>query len=195
MSDEDMRQLATMYLEETLRIQHIIEDLLTLSRADAKEMLLEMTQVPIGDLVRDVADDASILASSKDLSVELGPTADAVVMGDPTRLRQMLRALVSNAVRYTEAGGAIRLSSMVADQTAHVTVQDTGIGIPAESLPHVFERFYRVDASRSRDGGGSGLGLALAKWIAESHGGSISVESELGKGSTFVVHLPLAQDL
>jgi signal transduction histidine kinase len=114
-----------------------------------------------------------------------------VVKGDRAKLRQLLLNILDNAIRYTPRGGEISVSVQAEGEMAVVSISDTGIGIPSEDLPHIFERFYRVDRARSRSEGGSGLGLAIAKHIAEIHGGRIEIESELGTGSTFRVYLPL----
>ncbi|WP_049823060.1 sensor histidine kinase [Thermobaculum terrenum] len=120
------------------------------------------------------------------MSIEgLAPTQ---VRGDPDALRQLLLILLDNALKYTAAGGRITVGLEAGGDAAVLKVADTGIGIPPEHLPHIFERFYRVDPARS--GGGSGLGLAIARWLAEAHGGGIQVESAPGRGSTFTVRLP-----
>ena len=113
------------------------------------------------------------------------------LQGDPDGLKQLLLILVDNAIKYTPEGGRVQLAMRTEPGAAVVTVADTGIGIDPEDLPHLFERFYRADKARSRDLGGTGLGLSIAKWIAESHGGHISVESTVGQGSTFTLRLPL----
>ena len=123
--------------------------------------------------------------------VRLGHEDQALVQGDADRLKQLLLNLVSNAIAYTPEGGTITLSlNLRPDGWVRVCVADTGIGISSENLPHIFDRFWRVDRARTRKAGGSGLGLSIAKSIAEAHGGTLEVESELGKGSTFEVLLP-----
>ena len=148
--------------------------------------------VSLDALLRDIYEETLILASEKSLRVDLVENAPAVVTGDETRLRRLFRALTSNAVRYSDPGGEIWIRSRTEDGSVRVEVEDTGIGIPASSVGKIFERFYRVDEARSRDSGGSGLGLCLARWIAESHQGRIEVSSEPGKGSLFRVTLPVA---
>jgi signal transduction histidine kinase len=113
------------------------------------------------------------------------------VSGDKVKLRQLFINILENAVRYTPADGSVSVSLVRKDLNALISINDTGIGIPSEHLPHIFERFYRVDKARSRADGGVGLGLAIAKYIAESHKGNITVESEVGKGTTFTVTIPL----
>jgi signal transduction histidine kinase len=113
------------------------------------------------------------------------------VTGDPQRLSQLLYILLDNAIKYTPQGGEVKLSLSIVGQQLCISVQDTGIGIRPEDYQRIFERFYRSDKSRSRQMGGHGLGLSIAKWIVDTHKGTIKVSSELGKGSTFMIHIPL----
>ena len=190
MSQEEVQQFAGMFLEETGRMAHIIDDLLTLAKAEAGTVNIRHEPVHLGDLIQDLFDDAVMLASRKNVNVELTENVDMNIMGDSSRLRQLFRALISNAVQYTDAGGTIRIRATAKDEHVCVHVEDSGIGIPPESRERIFTRFYRVDEARTREMGGSGLGLALAKWIAEAHQGTITVHSEVGKGSVFSVTLP-----
>jgi signal transduction histidine kinase len=124
--------------------------------------------------------------------VRLGHEDQATVLGDPDRLRQLLLNLVDNAIKYTQEGEVIlSLWRDLAKGEVRISVQDTGLGIPADALPMLFRRFYRTDKARSRKLGGTGLGLAIVQWIVQAHGGTITVASEEGKGSTFTVTLPL----
>ncbi|MGB8346830.1 MAG: ATP-binding protein, partial [Ktedonobacteraceae bacterium] len=116
----------------------------------------------------------------------------AVISGDTMRLIQVMMVLVDNALTYTNAGGCISLSVAVRNKQAYFAVCDTGIGIAPEDVSHLFERFFRADPARSRAAGGSGLGLSIADWIVHAHGGSVTVESQIGHGSTFTMILPLA---
>jgi signal transduction histidine kinase len=118
-----------------------------------------------------------------------------MVLGDSDRLKQLLLNLVENAIKYTPPGGKVGLSLSHKTGWAHLEVADSGVGIPPENLPHIFDRFYRVDKSRTRAQGGSGLGLSIAKWIAQAHGGAIRAESEVGVGTTFTVTLPVYTSL
>ncbi len=186
-------RLAATYLEETVRMSRIVEDLLTLAKADAGQLVMEHESVQMKDLVRDLNEDAQILGATKDLRVELTANDSACVTGDPLRLRQLFRAILSNAVQYTDPGGTIRISSTLSGKDLLVAIEDTGVGIPRGSLDMIFHRFYRVDTARSRAEGGSGLGLPIAKWIAEAHHGAIAVNSREGRGSRFTVRLPVAQ--
>jgi heavy metal sensor kinase len=192
MSSEQGQQLAATFLEESVRISNIVDDLLTLSRADDGQMSLDEDPVNLAPMIEDLSEEAQILAGDCDLAVELGVNDPVTVLGDAVQLRRLFRSLVTNAVRYTDPGGAIRLQSRREGSKVQVAVEDAGLGIPAEALPKIFDRFYRVDRARSRARGGSGLGLPLAKWIAEAHGGRITVTSEVGRGSRFVVTLPVA---
>jgi signal transduction histidine kinase len=121
--------------------------------------------------------------------------ADVIVLADRTRLRQLFLNIVTNALKYTTTG-SVKMSLVAHERTVAFTVRDTGMGISAADLPHIFERFYRADRARSRSAerGGFGLGLAISQWIAEAHGGTISVRSRLGRGTTFTVTLPVAEE-
>ncbi len=193
MTQEELRQFAGVLLEETGRMAHVIDDLLTLAKAESGTVAIRKEPVNIEELILDLFDDAQMLAAKKNLTVTLPENRPARVIGDQVRLRQLFRGLISNAMQYTDARGTITIRSNVDRTHVHVSVEDTGIGIPPESLDKIFARFYRVDEARSRDTGGSGLGLAIAKWIVDAHGGTISVRSTVGIGSTFTVSLPLGQ--
>jgi heavy metal sensor kinase len=184
-------KLATTYLEETVRMSRLVEDLLMLAKADAGQLVLQDDNVPMANLVLDLFEDAQILCATKELQVVLDANDQAMVRGDTHRLRQLFRAILSNAVQYTDPGGKIHMRSKVGDHDLLVEIEDTGIGIPPESMEKIFQRFYRVEDARDHARGGSGLGLAIAKWIAEVHHGSISVRSTPGTGSCFTVRLPL----
>jgi len=192
LTPREAQELASMYLEESSRLSRIVDDLLTLARVETGQLSLSLEPVEIHRLLEDIHEDALILASGKEMTVTMERNDEARLQGDPVRLRQLFRALVSNAVRYTDPGGSILIRSRRLGAEVQVSIEDTGIGIPPESLDRIFERFYRVDEARTRARGGSGLGLALARWIAEAHHGSIEVRSTPGKGSCFTVHLPLS---
>jgi len=169
-----------------------VDDLLTLARVEAGQMSVNKERVQMDRLLNDIHEDALILAVKKRISVTMERNDGVQIIGDPVRLRQLLRALVSNAVRYTDPGGQISIRSERGAREIEISIEDTGIGIPPDSIDRIFDRFYRVDEARSRAHGGSGLGLAIAKWIAEAHQGSINVRSTPGKGSCFTVHLPIS---
>ena len=191
-------------LHETARMADLVESLLTLARADEGRFDLHRERVEMEPLVREVFETAQILGEHAGLTVGMPVVEDAIVMGDRTRLRQLFLNLVTNAIKYTPRGGRVEISLSTRLDGLTFTVRDTGIGISAADLPHVFERFYRADRARSRrvqapDGtwtderGGFGLGLAISQWIARAHGGTLTATSRLGRGSTFVVSLPLEE--
>jgi heavy metal sensor kinase len=172
---------------EAERLGRLVNDLLALARADAGQRI---TRTPV-DLDRIVVEVMRAMRHQAG-DVDLGITTlePAIVDGDPDRLKQVLVILIENALRYTPAGGHVRVSLQRQDGEAVLTVEDTGIGIARVDLPHVFDRFYRADPARSRVAGGSGLGLAIAKWIVEAHGGRIEIDSEPDHGAIFRVWLP-----
>lgn len=191
-------------LHETTRIADLVDSLLTLARADERRFDLHLEPVALDALVREVFETAVILGEANGLNVSMPLVEPVTIAGDPTRLRQLLLNLITNAIKYTPTGGSVELSLESFGKTAAVSVRDTGVGIAAADLPHIFERFWRADRARSRkvpsaespwtmERGGFGLGLAIGQWIAEAHGGTISVRSRLGRGSTFTVTLPVVE--
>ena len=177
---------------EAQHLQHLIDDLRTLSLADAGELSLTRQWMMPRALLERTA--AAYRAQADDHGVALSVQSAAnlpEVDVDPERIAQVLSNLVSNALRYTPAGGAITLAATAQADTVQLRVQDTGAGIAPEALPHIFERFYRADPSRQQENGSSGLGLAIAKSIVEAHGGTIGVESVVGRGTTFTINLPV----
>lgn len=173
---------------ETHRLSQIVADLLALARADAG-VSLRRRRVDLDRILLDAVADARHLARGQQL--EIDALEPVVINGDPDRLRQLLLALLDNAVKYTPAGGRIGVA-LVRDATrAHLTIADDGVGIPAVNLPHIFDRFYRADPARSRDPGGTGLGLSIARWIVEQHDGDIAVTSEPGAGTHVTIQLPI----
>ncbi|HUA21600.1 MAG TPA: heavy metal sensor histidine kinase [Bryobacteraceae bacterium] len=188
---ETYRESLRQIMAESDRMTHLIDDLLVLARADAGLPALPLDRLELTPLVRDVCEQGQVLAQSRQLDIraEIPDEPIYVAANDPA-LRRLLLLLVDNAVKYTPAGGHITVSVGRESGAATVTVRDTGIGIPDAALPHVFERFYRVDESRNRDAGGAGLGLSIAKWIAEVHHASLEAESVVGQGSAFRVRFP-----
>jgi len=189
------RDVIGSMLEEVDRLTRLADSLLTLTRAESGKINLTSEVSDVGELTRNVADQLRVLAEEKQQSLRIETANPSRVLCDPAILRLGLTNLLHNAIKYTPAGGAIRVgvNATVAGQ-ATIEVQDTGPGIPAAHQQKVFERFYRVDAGRSRDMGGVGLGLAIARWAVEANGGRIELESEEEKGSLFRVVLPLAAD-
>src|SRR5258706_1902814 len=173
---------------EVKRMSRLVRDLLLLAQADSGRMPLVESSVELGTLAFEVFKQAKVLAQQVDL--RLGVIEAVRVHGDEDRLKQLLLNLVTNAIKYTPAGGQVTVSVNQKNGYAFVKVSDTGIGIPKDELEHIFDRFYRVDKARSREMGGTGLGLSIASWIAEAHKGRIWAESEEGKGSVFTLQLP-----
>ncbi len=178
--------------EETLLLGRLVTDLRDLSLAEAGHLPLHLEPMDLGELAGRVLAGIQAEAENRGVRLEMEmPEGLPPVVADPDRVGQVLRNLLGNALRYTSAGGVVRVSAAPDHGFVQVTVSDTGAGIPAEDLPRVFDRFYRVDKSRARSSGGSGLGLSVAKQLVEAQGGRIWAESEPGKGSAFHFTLPL----
>ena len=175
--------------EETTRL---VESLLTLARADAGASNLRFTKMDLAPTLEKIGHQFSTLADSKGLSfsshIKKGPL---LLKGDSAALDSLLRALLENALKYTPSGGVVWLRGSSVSGNVVIEVEDSGIGISAEDVPRIFDRFFRADQARSREVPGSGLGLSIARWIAEAHDGRIELESQVGAGSTFRVVLPL----
>lgn len=197
MSDRANQTEKLVALEEALheitRMADLVESLLTLARADEGRFDLHREPVQLQPLVQEVFETALILGEAAEVTVNLPFTADVTVMGDRTRLRQLFLNLVTNAIKYTPPGGKVELGLGQHPDTVTFAVRDTGIGIAAADVDHIFERFWRADRVRSRlsERGGFGLGLAISQWIAQAHGGTLTVASRLGRGTLFTVTLPL----
>ncbi len=188
---EEYREALRQVGEEAERTSQLVEDLLTLARADAGLHAWPMTQVDLTKLIEEEVEHARALASRHGLAVESNSQASPVLLnGHEAGLRRLLSVLVDNAIRYTPPGGSVNLRARQDANSVQIEVRDTGVGIPPEVIPHIFERFYRADESRNRDAGGSGLGLSIAKWIADRHDAKIQVESAPERGSAFTVVFP-----
>jgi heavy metal sensor kinase len=187
---EDYREVVGSMLEEVDRLTRLADELLTLARAEAGEAKLHPELVDLSSLMTEVSDRLSVLAEERDQIVEARADGPVMVHGDRLALRQALLNLLDNAIKYSPRGTRVILEAGWARGDAFVAVKDQGPGIAAEHRERVFERFYRIDKSRSREMGGAGLGLSLAKWTAEAHGGRIELESEEGGGSTFRLVFP-----
>lgn len=182
------RRFLSIIDAETDRLSRLIEDLLTLSSIESKEKIIHPQPVCIQRSVRSVMNILGPQISEKGLHVELiSAHALPMIVADEDLLGQVLINLLDNAIKYTPPNGKIIIRCRRRDSRVLTTITDTGMGIPHDSIPRVFERFYRVDKARSRERGGTGLGLAIVKHIVESHGGEVFVDSEVGKGSTFGV--------
>jgi signal transduction histidine kinase len=186
--------LVSSLLEDTLLLQGLVEDLQELSMAESGRLQLQRAPTDLDDLVGSVAAAHHARALQRGIAVYLDARTGLVVDVDARRVRQVVTNLIENAIRHTDAGGQIVVSAHRTEWGARIAVRDTGAGIEAAHLPHIFDRFYRTDASRNRATGGSGLGLAITRELVHAHGGTIDVSSVLGQGSTFVVDLPAAVD-
>ncbi len=179
---------------EVDRLTRMVGDLLLLARVESGKLPLDRQPVELDTLLLEVLQQTQVLASGK-LNLRLEEIDQVLVCGDRDRLKQVLLNLIGNAIKYTPDGGEVVAGLRKEEDRARLTISDTGPGIPDEDLPHIFERFYRAEKSRTRskDGKGFGLGLSIAYWIIRHHDGQIEVESEVGQGTTFRVWLPLAE--
>lgn len=195
-SESEYREALSMVREQTRRLTRIVEDMFTLARADAERRDMEQKDFYLDELVSETARAASLLAAHKNVRIETSLMSEVACRGDENLLRQMILNLFDNAIKYTPPGGEVSVTLTRTDSVCEIAVTDTGIGIPAEAQAHIFERFYRVDKSRSRsevdNGGGAGLGLSIARWIAESHRGSLELRHSDHRGSTFIAVLPVS---
>lgn len=183
-------RLTAALLGEALQLQSIVDDLQDLATADAAGLTLSPRRLPLGRLLGDVMAAHRGSADAKSVTMTTTAPEGLDVLADPVRIRQALGNLVSNAIRHTPAGGTVTLSGTGDRHDTVIAVTDTGTGIAADDLPHIFDRFWRADSSRSRDTGGSGLGLSIVSHIVHAHGGSVRAESSLGRGTTIVLRLP-----
>jgi heavy metal sensor kinase len=191
-SPEEYGLVLESNLEEIDRMARIVEDLLFLSRADLGEVSMERQLVRLDALVEDIQRQAAVLGHEHGIEVLIEANQPVTVLGDDLRLRELILNIVENAVRYSRAGGQVKMALTREGSVVHLTVSDQGIGISREAQGRIFDRFYRADEARAHSPKGTGLGLAICKWIADVHQGHIEVESEPGKGSRFTVVLPVA---
>jgi heavy metal sensor kinase len=194
LSLEEQQQMLISVVEECERLTRLTDQLLTLSREDAGGTHHVRALVDLAALVHNVAETMKPLMEAKELRFEIAGQMPYAIDGDAARLRQVFINLLDNAIKYTPNGGSVTIQLSQEGDKAFVRICDTGIGIAPEHQPHVFERFYRVDKARSRAEGGTGLGLSIARSIIQSHDGEISLTSELGKGTTIVVALPIGAE-
>jgi two-component system heavy metal sensor histidine kinase CusS len=187
---EHYRRVLGDVLEEVERLTRLAEQLLFLCREDAGLVPLVMKGVRLDEVVREAADHMSVVAEAKGLTIEGGDLASCPIRADAEQIRRLLFNLLDNAIKFTPTGGTVRVGLERSDGHARLTIADTGVGIPAEQIPHVFERFYRVDPARGRDTDGTGLGLAICRSIAEAHGGRVEIESTVGLGTRAILTLP-----
>ena len=190
-TETEYRESVEVMLEEAVRMGRIVDDMLTLARADAGEIPIERAPVYLDEVVADAARTAKPLAEQRGVALDLEPSPEAIeVVGDEDLLRRAVLNLVDNAIKYTEPGGTVRARAVCDSGGARVEIEDTGPGIAPADRERIFERFYRIDKARSRDAGGAGLGLSIVRWAAEAHGGRVDLASEPGAGSRFSLVLP-----
>lgn len=189
--EKNRRRFIEIIHDHALRLGRLTDDLLRLAQAEAGQLQLELQPITFSSIIDPCIETTRAKAAQKGLKLEVQFMADSpVLMGDNRSLQSVLQELLDNAIRYSSPGGEIRISTAVSKSEAIISVSDTGIGIPKMDQERIFERFYRTDPARSRESGGTGLGLSIAKHLIEAHGGHIQVASEVGKGSTFSIHLP-----
>lgn len=191
MDDEKARkQFLQIIWKESDRLAHLIDDLLHLSKLEREDLELEWQEIQVTEIAKEVIELLRSKAEEKSITLTTTFQPELTMIGDPLRFRQILINLVSNAINYTSPHGQVWVEVMEKENQVVMIVKDNGIGISEEEIPRIFERFYRVDKARSRNSGGTGLGLAIVKHIVEAFEGDIQVDSEKGKGTTFIVKLP-----
>jgi two-component system phosphate regulon sensor histidine kinase PhoR len=190
--EQEARELfVPQALAQVDRLTALVGQLLEQARAESGQLKLALRDVDLEEVARPIVSSLEQQASNKGVSLELAALRPVRVEADPDRLAQVFVNLIDNALRHTAEGGRIRVEIDARDSDAVLRVRDTGVGIPYRDLPHIFERFYVVDRSRNRSTGGAGLGLAIVKGIVDAHGGAISAESTLGRGTAFTIRLPI----
>jgi len=191
MEDEALReQFINIILKESERLQSLIHDLLELSKLEKEEFSLNIESISIQSIIDDIIPIVEQQAHEQEITMNKNIQDDEIIHADSARLKQVFMNLLTNAINYTPKQGEVGIELLEQDDYMEVVIKDTGIGIPEEDIPRIFERFYRVDKARSRNSGGTGLGLAIVKHIVEAHGGWIEVESEYQKGTAFHIYLP-----
>jgi heavy metal sensor kinase len=191
-SADELRAVLADGIEEYDRLSRIADDLLLLARADAGQEFMRRAPFAFDAALADMIDLFSPAAEERDVTLTLAGCDEVRIDGDGGRLRQMIGNLLDNAIKFTPPGGLVRVSLVASNGAAELTVRDTGVGIAAEDLPRVLDRFYRADRARSRENGGAGLGLSICRTIVEAHGGTIRVASKPGDGTTVRVTLPVS---
>lgn len=190
---EEYEDLIVSALEEVGRLSNVVETLMELSRAETGQIKMNFQFENLSKIAQDVAEDITIIAENKRVKIETKIEPNLLLQIDPPRIHQALLNLMDNAIKYTPEQGIVRLQIQKKGEYAEIIVEDTGIGIPKNEIPFIFDRMYRVDKARTSDIKGSGLGLSIVKWIVDAHNGAIEVLSELNRFTRFVVRLPLFQ--
>lgn len=186
----ELRERIGSVLEEVARLEHLVSGLLVLSRLDAGATQRDWITLDLAELALSTAEQMRLLAEDRGIGMELSGLKKAEIRGDRARLKQVIVNLLDNAIRFTPRGGEVRVRTFRTDSGSILELSDTGAGIPAAAIPHVFDRFFRVDEARSREDGGAGLGLSIVKSICAMHGAQIEVDSQVARGSTFRVKFP-----
>ena len=187
---EEYQEGLAHFIEQFDHLNQMINDLILLSKLDTTEVALKMAPLRLDLLIKDLCNFFQVLAEQKNIALEIGTLEEVTVIGDKIRLQQLFTNLIDNAIKYTMQG-AIRVAAKKDEDAVAIKIVDTGMGIPEEEREKIFKRFYRMDKSRSRETGGVGLGLSIAEWVVHAHHGRIEVDSEINRGSTFTVYLPL----
>lgn len=191
MREDEYRATLASCLEEVERLTHVVQGLLELSRAESGQVTIERSPIRFSALVADVCDDVMLMAETKHIDVTTHIEPNIAITGDRVRLHQALLNVIENAVKYTPNNGSVRVELNVSEDRARLVVADSGMGIPADQLPFIYDRFFRVDKARSKNIHGTGLGLSIVKWIVDAHDGTIEAMSAEGKGTTVIVTFPL----
>lgn len=178
-------------LQEVKRMNKLVSDLLTLAKTDSNQLLIQKKEFQIGELVSTIIHQFEPIAELRNISIITDIDEKLMYKGDTERIHQLLIILMDNAIKYNVKNGEIKVTCNKDGSFVFIIIEDTGIGISNEELPHIFDRFYRSDKSRTRSEGGTGLGLSIANWITEAHNGEIKIQSELHKGTCIIIKLPL----
>jgi two-component system sensor histidine kinase SenX3 len=187
---ETVRKFSKNLLKESRRLADLVQDIIQLSRVQSNEVLRKATPVRISDIIAEATERCAILAESQKISITVECPESEYVVGDSELLIVAVKNLIDNAIQYSEPKKRVGIGVNATENSVQIAVADAGMGIPQDEQARIFERFYRVDVSRSRETGGTGLGLSLVKHIALSHGGEVTLFSQVGVGSTFTIRLP-----
>src|SRR3989441_10608375 len=190
-STEQYRRVLSSQLEEFEKLSRMINQLLTLARAESGEVAIAHEPVNISAMARSIAEQLEPVAASKDVNLSWNCDSDITLQGDASWIECVVINLIDNGIKFTRPGGHVRINVSGNGADAIFEVADEGIGIPPEAVPHIFERFYRADPSRANRADGAGLGLSLVKWAVDQHHGSVQVDSTPGRGTRFLVNIPL----
>ena len=191
MTPEEYREAIVATLGDTERLNQLTKSLLALAQLSGDRPSKNLESVNLQEVAQEVQNELQILAEDKGITLRVESEAVPPILGDAVQIKRMVINLLDNALRHTPIGGTVRVHVAREQQEVTLSVADTGPGIAPEHLPHLFDRFYRVDTARDRQSGGTGLGLALVKEIAEAHDGQVHVESKVGKGTVFTIQFPL----